>query len=85
MTTTEESKSTRKPSSEEEAREIASMEKSVNIRFCNYTMLVRASQFSSPGLSTQLLALLGGYTSLLSGANAAKGLVDATEEKMLKL
>jgi hypothetical protein len=41
-----------KPNLDEEAREIASVEKSVNIRFCNYTMLIRASQFSSPGLSS---------------------------------
>lgn len=41
-----------KPNSDEEAKEIASLEKTVNIRFCNYSMLVRASQFSSPGLSS---------------------------------
>ena len=84
--TIEESKQggTHKPNLDEESREIASFEKSVNIRFCNYTMLIRATQFSLPGLSAQLLALLGGYTSLLTGATAAKGLVDATEEKMLK-
>lgn len=40
------------PNPEEEAKEIASVEKNVNIRFCNYSMLVRASQFSSPGLSS---------------------------------
>lgn len=41
-----------KPNPDEEAKEIASVEKNVNIRFCNYSMLVRASQFSSPGLSS---------------------------------
>lgn len=78
----EESKETEfKPCPEDETKEIASLEKTVNIRFCNYSMLVRASQFSSPGLSSQLLALLGGYSSLLSGlGSSSKGLVDASEE-----
>lgn len=49
-------------------------------------MLVRASQFSA-GLSSQLLALLGGYSSLLAGAGTSttnKGMLDASEEQMLK-
>lgn len=40
-----------KPNLEEELKEIASVEKNVNIRFCNYSMLLRASQFSA-GLSS---------------------------------
>jgi hypothetical protein len=32
-----------KPNPEEEQKEIATFEKNVNIRFCNYSMLVRAS------------------------------------------
>ena len=32
-----------KPNLEEELKEIASVEKNVNIRFCNYSMLIRAS------------------------------------------
>ena len=40
-----------KSNQEEENKEIANMEKNVSIRFCNYSMLIRASQFSA-GLST---------------------------------
>ena len=47
-------------------------------------MLVRAQQFSS-GLSAQLMALLGGYGSLLfGGGEGGKGkMLDEDEEKML--
>ena len=60
------------------------MEKTVSIRLCNYSMLVRAQQFSS-GLSAQLMALLGGYGSLLfGGGEGGKGkMLDEDEEKML--
>ena len=48
------------------------MEKTVSIRLCNYSMLMRAQQFSV-GLSAQLMALLGGYGSLLfNGAEGGK-------------
>lgn len=70
---------------QEEQKEIAAVEKSVQIRLCNYSMLVRAQQFSS-GLSAQLMALLGGYGSLLLGGSSdgkAK-MLDEDEEKMLQ-
>ena len=38
------------PGEEEERKEIALLEKSVQIKLCNYSILVRAQQFSS-GLS----------------------------------
>ena len=53
--------------SEGEAKELAeiqSIEKSVNIKFCNYSIIMRAQNFPS-GISSQLLALLGGYGSML--------------------
>ena len=49
-------------------------------------MLVRAQQFSS-GLSAQLMALLGGYGSLLFGGGEGGGkgkMLDEDEEKMLQ-
>ena len=60
------------------------MEKTVSIRLCNYSMLVRAQQFSS-GLSAQLMALLGGYGSLLFGSGeGGKKMLDEDEENMLQ-
>ena len=59
-------------------------EKTVNIRFGNYSMLMRAQQY---GISSKLLALLGG---LSVGSNAGvpaknnKDLIDATEDKLIK-
>ena len=56
---------------------------------CNYSMLVRAAQFSS-GLSAQLMALLGGYGSLLFGqggegdGKVPKKMLDEDEENMLQ-
>lgn len=61
----------------------------MQIRLCNYSMLVRAAQFSS-GLSAQLMALLGGYGSLLfgqggegDGKGGPKKMLDEDEENML--
>lgn len=51
------------------------MAKSVNIRFGNYSMLMRAS---SLGISSKLLALLG------MGGGQKKNLVDEGEEALLK-
>lgn len=46
-------------------------------------MLVRAQQFSS-GLSAHLMALLGGYGSLLlNGGDGKSKMLDEDEEKML--
>ena len=69
---------------EEERKQIAQLEKTVSIRLCNYSMLVRAQQFSV-GLSAQLMALLGGYGSLLfsggEGPGGQKGkILDEGEE-----
>ena len=50
----------------------------MQIRLCNYSMLIRAQQFSS-GLSAQLMALLGGYGSMLMGGGES-----ATEGKVPK-
>lgn len=50
------------------------MAKSVNIRFGNYSMLMRAS---SLGISSKLLALLG------MGGGQKKNLVDEGEEALL--
>ena len=70
---------------EEELKQIKQFEKTVQIRLCNYSMLMRAQQFSS-GLSAQLMALLGGYGSiLLGGSDGSKGkILDEDEEKMLQ-
>ena len=69
---------------EQERKEIAQVEKTVSIRLCNYSMLVRAQQFSS-GLSAQLMALLGGYGSLLFGSGeGGKKMLDEDEENMLQ-
>lgn len=59
-------------------------EKTVNIRFGNYSMLMRAAQY---GISSKLLALLGGMNALSAiGGNTTKNnkdLIDAAEEKLL--
>lgn len=76
------------PANEEEKDEelalIRQHEKTVNIRFGNYSMLMRAQQL---GISSKLLALLSGLGNSNSiTANPAKNnkdLLDATEEKML--
>ena len=73
---------------EQELKDIQAVEKTVQIRLCNYSMLVRAQQFSS-GLSAQLMALLGGYGSLLMGGESAgegkvPKAIDDGEEQMLK-
>ena len=64
----------------QERKEIAEVEKTVQIRLCNYSIMVRAAQFNS-GLSAQLMALLGGYGSLLfGGGEGGKKLIDKEEE-----
>lgn len=72
----------------QEQSEIEQGQKSVNIRLCNYSLLVRAQSFSSSGLSSQLMALLGGYGSLLMGMGdseeGSKKMLDGDEEKMLE-
>lgn len=66
-----------------ELAEIQNIEKSVNIRFCNYSIIMRAQSFPS-GISSQLLALLGGYGSMLLGGEQDKSKVlDASEEALL--
>jgi len=63
--------------------EIQNIEKSVNIRFCNYSIIMRAQSFPS-GISSQLLALLGGYGSmLLGGENDKSKVLDASEDEAL--
>lgn len=59
-------------SDDPEMRQISLVAKSVNIRFGNYSMLMRAN---SLGISSKLLALLG--------MGPKKALVDAGEEALL--
>lgn len=68
---------------DEELESIKLNEKTVNIRFGNYSMLMRAQQY---GISSKLLALLGGLQSNASNAPAKnnKDLIDATEDKLIK-
>lgn len=69
---------------EKEQKEIQSVEKTVQIRLCSYSMLMRAQQFNS-GLSAQLMALLGGYGSLLFGSGeGGQKMLDEEEETMLQ-
>jgi hypothetical protein len=55
----------------------------VNIRFGNYSMLVRASQY---GLSSQLLALLAGYGASSWGklGDSKEKVLDEAEEEMIR-
>ena len=72
------------PGELQEKKEIAALEKTVQIRLCNYSIMVRAAQFNS-GLSAQLMALLGGYGSLLFGSGeGSKKLIDKEEEQILE-
>ena len=72
------------PGEIQEKKEIAAVEKTVQIRLCNYSIMVRAAQFNS-GLSAQLMALLGGYGSLLFGSGeGGKKLIDKEEEQILE-
>ena len=72
------------PGEIQEKKDIAAVEKTVQIRLCNYSIMVRAAQFNS-GLSAQLMALLGGYGSLLFGnGEGGKKMLDNEEEKILE-
>ena len=72
------------PGEVEERKAIEAVEKTVQIRLCNYSIMVRAAQFNS-GLSAQLMALLGGYGSLLfGGGEGGKKLIDREEEQILE-
>ena len=64
---------------DEEQAQIRQHEKSVNIRFGNYSMMMRASQY---GISSKLLSLLSSVGST-SGKNNNKDLLDACEGKTL--
>ena len=67
-----------------ELAEIQSLEKTVNIRFCNYSIIMRAQNFPS-GMSNQLLALLGGYGKMLlqaEGGDKTK-VMDKSEDEMV--
>ena len=61
---------------DEELASLQQHEKTVNIRFGNYSMLMRASQL---GISSKLLLLLGG----VSNSAKSKEVLDKTEEKLL--
>lgn len=65
-----------------ELAEIQSIEKSVNIRFCNYSIIMRAQSFPS-GISAQLLALLGGYGSMLTEGGDKSKYADASEDALV--
>lgn len=65
------------PDRDAELDSLQQHEKTVNIRFANYSMLMRASQY---GISSKLLLLLGG----MGGTPKAKEVVDEAEEKLLK-
>ena len=60
-------------------KQINLIAKSVNIRFGNYSMLMRASQL---GISSKLLAMLGMGNSY--SAKTSRALVDAGEEHLLE-
>ena len=86
---TEEEEESKEPSAQaqeeekdEELQQIRQHEKNVNIRFGNYSMLMRAQQL---GISSKLLSLLSGLGNSSSiSANPPKNpQLDATEEKML--
>lgn len=71
---------------DDEFAQIQQYEKTVNIRFGNYSMLVRATQY---GLNAQLLALLAGYGGGGAGASTSAladkdKMLDASEEEMIK-
>lgn len=87
LKTDEDEESKEEPESPEEApdeelQQIRQHEKNVNIRFGNYSMLMRAQQL---GISSKLLSLLGGLGNSSSiSANPPKNpQLDAAEEKML--
>ena len=61
-----------------ERKEISEYERSVSISFANYSTLHRAHQLTQ-GLSSQLMALLGGY-----GGITAKKFFDRSEEDLLE-
>jgi len=76
--TPEEKKQSTDENEDDEMKKINLIAKSVNIRFGNYSMLMRASQL---GISSKLLAMLGMGSSYQSKTN--KPVLDAGEEAML--
>lgn len=60
------------------------IEKSVNIRFANYSALTRAGEVSSL-FGSHLMALIGGFMSGRGGdSSLTDNLIDRSEEAMLK-